>query len=933
MNNLKLFQATFRNTEAPARSLSLEFAKRPDAEIGNEISTPQGETLGKRLENAGKLRKEKLITGVKAKEALKRLAETTPENNWEKVADNLHTLSEWHKKKVGSALKIGEDKYLLIHLSEGDLQLVLAEHKGKSPEDLKAELTKLGIKYDAEPYTKDKIPTVEPIDTYTEEDFPVTLSPKAIAALNYNSNLETVNAGLRQQPEVASPAEILAGKHRSKYEVAIQHLYGGKGNIPVEIARVFNLSGEINADKLKADPEYAKKVLDGVFRAGSTSEFQAKVRAAQEANKDNASYSQALEETLAAFKVMDITYGNVNRGDSLEKRLITMENGANKLPGLKGFSAQKLFADPDKGVGVDTNWQEFYAKPPTPEKSKLNKIKIESILNGGEVQMLRVDRETHGSKNFKAFIDRMPGGALKNSLDVPQTVRGEKEYVYKYQALSGAEAQAAIANYRKNHSELEKFLAVLSPEQITQSFKVAQVEIPNCENPAIVVQPKFKEIPVPAPVATQEAVKCRQAISVIRAFRNVPGGFSLIFRPLDWFTPDSEKNYLADPAILDKDGKVLRESEYLNASKRLDIKYEKRLNNEVNDIAKKGSQTVSEFLKAEVMFEGNKTNNAVAADILMRGLGAEMRKAEEGKTPAEAFTARATALKEWRETSKKIGCSNRLIQLAEFMYQENFDTKGLAATLDRENTAFSLLKFKEKWGETLAGNRREKDKDKGPLTFTDLEKELPQAYKELIAALEKATGLPKENFTLLGSREVNKVIEEALYGEKLNIKHPPEFVGDFVVIPPHQDGKINMYHLGAGLDVKNVSSPFNKMLQLALAASSFLLPTPLYLKTSTGIPDDLVEKYIEKIKENNGDVKSIFGKDGAPSFEEFVRFMRTGEVDCGQKVISIPINEVRLLIPGWNMLSKLVGGSGGSTSCPTVSAGGDVLVGAGGGGA
>lgn len=923
MKNLKLFQAS-SNTEMPARSAY--FFERPDAaQEAKGLKKPEGANLKERLESLDKSKKEKLKLGSKAE--LQRLSKSVKENDWEKTADKVHTLNEWHKREVGVAIEVGDNQYLLIHESQEAIQLILAEHVGKSVEELKAELTKLEVRYDANTYTKDKIPTAEPIAKLLEKrgKIKAKLSPEAVAAQAYNKDLEAISAGLKKKPEVASPTEILSAEN-TKYQLTLNKLYG-KGKVPAEISLVFNLDGKIDVSKLN-DTVYLKKKLDSVFRAGSTNEFQVKVREAQKSLDPNSTDFQSLEAVLAAFKVMDITYGNIT-GGSPEKRLARMEKSVKKLPGLKDFDAQKLFADTEKGVGVETDWQDFYnksAKAETPEANSANKGKLASILDGGEVQMLRVDRKAHGGKDFEAFIDRMPGAALKNSLDVPQTVRGDSAYVYKYAELSGTQAEAAIANYRKNHPELEKAFAGLSPEEIAKSFQIAQVEIPNCENPAIVVKPSFKEKPVPAPVATKEDIECEEALKILKVFRNVPGGLGLIFRPMDWFTSDAERNYLADPAIVDMKGKVLRESEYLNASKRLDIVLDKRLGNKMDDVsgATKGLRSRSEFLAEKTKVGDTEVTNDIAAEKLMQDLGKKVREAGADKQGFAALDAKADATKEWREDMKKQGYSSRLIQLAEFMYQENFDAKGLHKSLKREEAAYALLKTRENWKETLAGNRSGKEKTPfdfseskkqekkniGPLTFAQFAYEFPDAYEKMIPALIEAGVIKsKSEADSLSGKIVNEVLDESLYAEdKLDIRHPPEFVGDFVVIPPVKDGQVGLHRVSDDLikEFLNVSSPAAHLMQIATAISGYMV----YMKTGTGIPDNLPAQYRQKIDEivkNGGDPKSIMG---STTFEEFERFIRTGNLDCGQSVVSVPLNEVRLTIPGWRMMEKWVGSAG-----------------------
>jgi hypothetical protein len=923
MKNTKTFSAMFPHTELPARSVYIGLTEELHAPQGDRVGKIEGDTLESRLKNLGEQKKEKLK--LTSQVELKRLAETLKEKDWEVVADKVHTLSEWHKREVGTAIEVGKNQYLLIHASEEAVQLILAEHKGKSAEDLQSELAKLGIACDAKLYAKDKIPTAKPISKYLEGRGKPKVKPAAATddaeAKIYNQALENVNADLKKQPKVASPVELLTAKH-PKYKVALSRLYGGKDNIPAEVSRVFNLSGEIDAARL-SDSTYAKEKLNGVFRAGSTRQLEAKVREAQKDLEKDSPYYQSLEETLAAFKVLDITYGNIE-GSSPEKRLAIMDKNVKKLSGMKDFDAQKLFADPDKGVGADLDWQSFY-KASTKAKSRIAQISLNSILKGGDVQMLRVDRADHNSDKFEAFIDRMPGSALVESMKTPQEVRGDKEYVYKYQSVSGAPAEAAVANYLKNHPELA---GVLQGKEAAQFFTVAQVEIPNCENPAIVVKPKLEALqakPVVAaavaPTPVEEALECEETLSIMRVFSNVPGGVGLIFRPLDWFTSDSRKNHLADPAILSMDGKVLRESEYLNASKRLGIKFDKRLNNQAAKIVG-DTETVPEFLKGKSKVDGKEIPQTEALDLLMKSLSEKVGAAGVGKTGMEALSAKALALKEWREAAlKEAGYSynnKRLVKLAEFMYEENLPTaEKLQTTLKRESTAYELLKFKQNWKETIFESKK---------TFAQLQAELPQTYTQVIGFLN-SLGVTPENDAV-----VNDVVEKALYErQNLNITRPPEFAGDVMVIPPYVGDQLTMHRMGSelGKELLNTQSPLGHMLQIALAASGYLL----YLKTGTGIPNDLPEIYRKKIEElarNGGDPKTILDD---VEYKDFERFIRTGEVGCGKQVISIPVNEVRLLIPGWNLLELWGAGAGaGGKPCPTGVAGGSSGGGAAGGG-
>jgi hypothetical protein len=124
----------------------------------------------------------------------------------------------------------------------------------------------------------------------------------------------------------------------------------------------------------------------------------------------------------------------------------------------------------------------------------------------------------------------------------------------------------------------------------------------------------------------------------------------------------------------------------------------------------------------------------------------------------------------------------------------------------------------------------------------------------------------------------------------------------------------------------NVSSPAGHIMQIAAAISGYMV----YMKTGIGIPSNLPAEYRQKIEEitkNGGDPKSIMG---STTFEEFERFIRTGSLDCGESVVSIPLNEVRLTIPGWRLMEQWIGAGG--ESCPTMGAGGNSTPGEVGGG-
>jgi len=123
------------------------------------------------------------------------------------------------------------------------------------------------------------------------------------------------------------------------------------------------------------------------------------------------------------------------------------------------------------------------------EKSSKNKTAIKNILEGdSKVFMLRIDREEHNG-NFDSRIEETRGAAWIADLDVPQKLRNagknkNPEYIYKYSKIFDPKQKTEI---------LKKYLPGKKFDQA--NYKIAQVEIPNCENPAIVIKKKPTQRP------------------------------------------------------------------------------------------------------------------------------------------------------------------------------------------------------------------------------------------------------------------------------------------------------------------------------------------------------------------------------------------------------------------------------------------------------
>ncbi|MCK5471845.1 hypothetical protein KAI54_01505 [Candidatus Gracilibacteria bacterium] len=890
--------------------------------------------LDEKLEALQKLNREKRGKTKGTEKAWERLAEeiNRTEISAEEIAVMSHELVEAHDKEVGTAIKIRKDQYILAHASKGATELILKHHKVEiktlSAEKLKEIFKKAGFNCEEIVYGKDEIPKAKPFSKVIEEwkmddskkekvvEQPTVQSVGKFrvdklmknGAQEYQESLNKLYNGvitinktenLRDPTTHKKAGTAQAGDRfkiiedvgkRGKYEYKIVQKIGENGQpegkeyklcindgnrvsvgIPEDVKRLFGLDGKINIK----DQEAMRK-----FRRGSTRQFEEWV---DQSDLDNIQKA----ELIAAFKVLDVSYGRIANGSSLE-RIYALDRSTKRNGGEK---TKELFAG-KLGFGMD--WNVLYANfgekklGETPEKYK---SKVESILRGGEVFMLRVDQKTHGGK-LEARIDRSSGDAWADNIGASKQLRGDSSYIYKYLEIRDSQQKEAI---------LKKYLDGKFNKNEIVNYQIAQIEIPNCENPAIVVKALEKVV-----VTIEQPPKQKVSLTMARYFHNVPGDWTLALRPLDWFTAKAQRNYLADPAILSLEGKTLRRSEYLSARKRLDPKPKKYLEKRIDkvlgwrfdEVQERGvEKLLDNYLSKKIIVkEGGKDFQRTNEKLIQTALGwlkREMLAAGNGKD-LKSFERRAKAKEAWKKEWKKRGCDEKMLEMAEILSDwEVRDFDGLKREMKREAQAYKL-----------AGYLKSR-----------------QNYKEFTAKRASEISDPKIK-KILHELEINMdkgaiiAIESALYNEdKLNIARSSEFVGDVVIIPSTTDkkGKYKRVVWGTETSISkeiiNVNSPFGLMLEVASLVNGYVI----YLKTGTGKPD-VLEKYLDKIKSSvnaKKKFKEIFENEKA--FEGFRNFVLNGQIlnESGGYGISIPLNEVRLLIPGWKLLTEYLGGKGG----------------------
>ncbi len=883
-------------------------------------------TLKAKLELLKELEREKRMK--ESQKAVKRLeeeVEATQEVDIPdgKMAEMINELIEAHDKEIGTAVEIGKNEkgeklYALVHASESAAKLVLGHNKidakNLSTEELRDIFEDAGLEVDKNAYKKDQIPkgrvfsevikdgweveaesgqkelvengtngrfAVENLmqdgksyESLLEKLYGVEASEEGFAVGEYRTKikLKVLNedgsrksfVSARKKIEIVSldVGKFSKGENRVWGElaeggwVALSDAAGITANaekvgkeIPKEVQRLFSLQGEVDLSKREAMKE---------FRKGSTKKF---VETVEKSNLE----PDEKAELIAAFKVLDVSYARIHNGSSLEREATL--NSFTKLDG--GKKVEQLFGD---ALGFDTSWKVFYENlgkknlGKTPDKHKGD---VENILRGGEVFMLRVDQATHGSGKLEARIDQSNGDAWADNIDAPEHLRSDKEYIYKYLELHEGDKKAVLEKYLKRDVK----------ESEVSNYEVAQVEIPNCENPAIVV----KKIVV--------LEKKNISLTAVQYFRNVPGGWSLMFRVPDWFTSEAQRNYLPDPAIVSLEGKTLRKGEYLNARKRLDPKPKKHLGERIYKVLGIGNRPAGKSMNESLENYLNKkdieslTNRELILEA-RKELELEMRKAGDGGDLG-SFVARMRAKEVWEANWEARGFDKRKLQLVETLSDyDASDFEDLKEKITREEEAHELVSYLRK------------NKSLGS-------KSALEASERIQYVLDKH-GVSLENVT------VQEAIEQALYDEdKLDVARQPEFIGDAVVVPPTSDRsgeKMVIWESKSSIskEMLNVHSP----LSLLIEATSLFSGYVVYLKTGIGQPDELVEKYLEKV-EAAPDVekkfREIFGS--TEGFENFRDFIMNGRVpEIGGNKISIPLNEISLLIPGCKLLKDLFGG-------------------------
>ncbi|MCF7846262.1 MAG: hypothetical protein K9L85_03405 [Candidatus Peribacteraceae bacterium] len=965
-NKIKTFEP-LRSLVRESRLLGFEPTRRLDdrkvpATEAQQKVAEKGKTLKQKLEQLREFeRQNRKKDSLKAIKELKTAVEKQYgiELSDQQMEDMIHDLIEKHDKEVGTAIKIGavetktdewgreetvgEASYMLVHASESAAKLVLQHHNidpaKADPETIRRIFKKAGFEVDEQEvdnpseqedayyrtklYSRDKIPTARPFSKVVEEGWEVEVpvkgatlkkapvrpriipAPATEALLKENSAYKkyaklldkvygaSESAGeaasdqvkikswpqfLREFKKVGRKVEGIQKVIRRGKDITekVRSSLAGKGNADVRVGDIITFGGSAEKPTESTAHKFFRNPSEANRRNFSSAEFAEKVRASK------LTKAQKTELIEAAIK-LDVTVTNrrvresgKGRGVFLERQAAQSANG--------GKEVQKLFA---QRIGAQLELKDFYK--PTPEKAVANKGKIKDILGGeSSVFMLRIDRMKAGGK-FDSRIEETRGAAWLEDVEAPQKLRSTKEYAYKYAEISDPKQKAEI---------LKKYLA--GREANPNNYQIAQVEIPNCENPAIVI----KKIEAPV-VAEALKKKVRISLTAVQYFRNTPGGWTLLFRIPDWFKPDSEFNYLADPAILDAAGETLRESEYLRARKRLDPKPNKFIAERVDDVlgwwygsfegrgkgeGKSRERTVVESLKNYLDGTDSIDSKDVPRDKAISRIASDLerrlRRAGDGKS-ADSFFKRMQIRKVWQKSWLERGADERMLKMAEVLRDwdcKNFDE--LAEKMTREEEAVYLAKI-VKYNKDLAGKSWSEIGDEKVL-------ELLGKYK-----VDKK----------LGALEA---IRSALYDEdKINAARPPLFIGDAVFVPPTFDkkerqSKVVVWENQSSItkEMINVHSPLSMFVQVASLAVGFVS----YIRTGIGRADALGE-YLE-MAEGSAEAKEEFAKifRDPKAFEAFRNFVIKGQVPTkGGNKISLPINEISVLIPGWQLMTDILG--------------------------
>ncbi len=430
----------------------------------------------------------------------------------------------------------------------------------------------------------------------------------------------------------------------------------------------------------------------------------------------------------------------------------------------------------------------------------------------------------------------------------------------------------------------------ISPDEVA-NYKIAQIEIPNCENPAVVIKKleALKPPVAPAPAPQPEKPKA-VPINAVQYFKNVPDGWTLIPRVMDWFKPGSEFNNLPDPAIVDLRGKTLRESEYLNARKRLDTKPHKFIAENVDDVLGQSRESLAKYVE--------KNLDEKALPIMAADLEKTITAAGDGKT-INSFAKRLEAKNTWQKKWADRGADERMFKAAKLLY--DWDCKDIAdleKKMDKEEDAFYLARLLQN--------------DSGGLDKIKIA-DLGNPKLEKILDKYNVPG----NFIGVTAKDA---IEMVLYDEdKINAARSPLFIGDAVFIPPtfskdkaHQPKMAIWENQSAPRkELINVHSPLSLTLEVASLFTGYLT----YIRTGTGRADALGkysnvrDEWLGKANaspEAKAKFEAIF-KD-QKSFDNFRNFVLKGQMpEKGANKVSLPLNEVQILIPGWKTIADFFG--------------------------
>lgn len=863
-----------------------------------------------------------------SKDAIKFLREAIEEMkgvdfNDEQIENAIHDLIEKHDKEVGTAVRIEggswsaligeidsdgfnpdrneEERFMLVHASESAVKLVLAHNKIEgdkiSADQLERIFNKAGFEVESDIYEKDTIPTARPFSEVVNKDWKIAIEKQQSNPITSAEKLlekngtakheklldqvfdssETVESGvtefqMKRKMNLRDSKGTLAGSIAAKTKIRIEKVELGKfkkfgekrawGKIEGEdqwvaltgengSGRNAEKLGDIQKDIASTAREFFKNPNYENRHNFSSIEFTEKV------NASNLSPEQKTELIETAIK-LDVTVTNRRIKESGEGRGIFLEkNAMRNANGKKDI--QKIFL---KKIGAGIETKGFYEVEP--KASTENKGKIQEILGGeSEVFMLRTDRSETNGKLFDSRVEKTRGAIWLEDLDVPKDLRQDENYKYKYAEITGAPQKTEI---------LKKYLEKDSISRAEASqYQIAQVEIPNCENPAIVVKKVHENI----------------SLSAARYFRNTPDGWSRILRIPDWFKSDAQLNHLADPAIVSLQAETLRENEYLNARKRLEVEPHKYIEARVDGALSWHHTSLEDYIEEG---DNRKMIPEMAAEYkeLFKETG-------EGET-IESFMKRQEAINKWKKKWEGEGADEQMFEFAEVLHDfdcENFEE--LDDKMKLEEEAFYLATILKDKGEDLEGKSVESLED-----------------EELNKILD--------NHDVQDWSDAKKAIESALYDEdKINAARGPLFIGDSVFIPPTVDkkGELKLPIHESQTEITSEMINPHSYLSLAIQVGSLVSGYMTYIKTGTGRDDalgeysDRLDDYLEEAEgsdEVKEEFKAIFEKQ--KSYDKFRNFVVKGQVPGeGGNVISLPLNEIQVLIPGWKMISEFCGSS------------------------